>query len=108
MWWIQKAMEAPALLTEHVENHQNVVSIHGDGFSLYIFSKIYTYNLDTSTLKRPNFSAPVLLPRKFHGWRSLVGYSPWGHKELDMTEQLHLITCFSPDSLVVRRPRVLE
>ena len=29
---------------------------------------------------------PVLLPRKFHGWRSLVGYSPWGHKELDMTE----------------------
>ena len=21
---------------------------------------------------------PVLLPRKFHGWRSLVGYSPWG------------------------------
>ena len=24
---------------------------------------------------------PVLLPRKFHGWRSLVGYSPWGRKE---------------------------
>ena len=23
-----------------------------------------------------------------HGQRSLVGYSPWGHKELDMTEQL--------------------
>ena len=23
---------------------------------------------------------PVLLPRKFHGWRSLVGYSPWGQK----------------------------
>ena len=27
----------------------------------------------------------VLLPGKFHGQRSLVGYSPWGHKELDMT-----------------------
>ena len=26
---------------------------------------------------------------KFHGWRSLVGYSPWGCKELDMTEQPH-------------------
>ena len=25
----------------------------------------------------------------FHGLRSLVGYSPWGHKESDMTEQLH-------------------
>ena len=23
-----------------------------------------------------------------HGQRSLVGYSPWGHKESDMTEQL--------------------
>ena len=32
---------------------------------------------------------PVLLPGKSHGWRSLVGYSPWGHEESDMTEQLH-------------------
>ena len=31
---------------------------------------------------------PVFLPGKFHGQRSLVGYSPWGHKELDTTEQL--------------------
>ena len=31
---------------------------------------------------------PVLLPGKFHGRRSLVGYSPWDHKELDMTEWL--------------------
>ena len=29
-------------------------------------------------------------PRGFHGQRSLVGYSPWGLKELDMTEQLIL------------------
>ena len=26
---------------------------------------------------------PASLPGKFHGQRSLVGYSPWGHKELD-------------------------
>ena len=32
---------------------------------------------------------PVLLPGKFHGQRSLVGYSPWHHKESDMTEGLH-------------------
>ena len=31
----------------------------------------------------------VLLPGKFHGQRSLVGYSPWGHKESDTTERLH-------------------
>ena len=29
-------------------------------------------------------------PGKFHGQTSLVGYSPWGRKELDTTEQLHL------------------
>ena len=29
---------------------------------------------------------PGFLPGKFHGQRSLVSYSPWGHKELDMTE----------------------
>ena len=32
---------------------------------------------------------PVLLPGKFHGWRCLVGNSPWGHKESDTTERLH-------------------
>ena len=32
---------------------------------------------------------PVLLPGKFHGPRSLVGYSPWGRKESDTTERLH-------------------
>ena len=32
---------------------------------------------------------PVLLPGKFHGWRSLVGCSPWGREESDMTEWLH-------------------
>ena len=29
---------------------------------------------------------PVFLPAEFHGHRSLVGYGPWDHKELDMTE----------------------
>ena len=32
---------------------------------------------------------PVLLPGKLHGWRSLVGCSPWGRKESDTTERLH-------------------
>ena len=32
---------------------------------------------------------PVFLPGEPHGWRSLVGYSPWGCKESDRTEQLH-------------------
>ena len=32
-------------------------------------------------------ATPVFLPGKSHGQRSLAGYSPWGLKELDMTEQ---------------------
>ena len=31
---------------------------------------------------------PVLLPGKSHGWRSLVGCSPWGREESDTTEWL--------------------
>ena len=31
-------------------------------------------------------STPVFLPGESHGQRSLVGYSPQGHKELDTTE----------------------
>ena len=30
-----------------------------------------------------------ILPGKSHEWRRLAGYSPWGLKELDMTEQPH-------------------
>ena len=32
---------------------------------------------------------PVPLPGKSHGWRSLVGYSPWSPQESDTTERLH-------------------
>ena len=32
--------------------------------------------------------------QKFHGQRSLVGYSPWSHKESDTTEQLHFPRLF--------------
>ena len=44
---------------------------------------------------------PVFLLEKFHGQRSLAGYSPWGHKESDTTEHTHTDThpsnwfCFS-------------
>ena len=31
---------------------------------------------------------PVFLPRESWGWRSLVGYSPWGWEESDTTERL--------------------
>ena len=30
-----------------------------------------------------------ILAWRIHGWRSLVGYSPWGRKESDTAERLH-------------------
>ena len=35
------------------------------------------------------YSIPAFLPGEFLGQRSLAGYSPWGHKELDTTERLN-------------------
>ena len=43
------------------------------------------------------WSTPVLLTGNCHGWRSLVGCSPWGCWELDMTQWLHFdfsLSCF--------------
>ena len=43
----------------------------------------------TVSWRRQWHPTPVLLLGKSHGPRSLVGYSPWGHEESDMTERLH-------------------
>ena len=57
---------------------------------------------------------PVLLPGKSHGQRSLAGYSPWGRKELDMTDLLTLTTavvqfCYKiPAMMKERRVMVVE
>ena len=41
-----------------------------------------------SPLEKGMATHSTILPGKFHGLRSLAGYNPWGHNELDMTEQL--------------------
>ena len=45
-------------------------------------------DLERSFVER--HSNPVFLPGEFHRQRSLAAYSPWGCKELDMTERLSL------------------
>ena len=39
--------------------------------------------------KRQWQPTPVFLPGKFHGQRSLAGYSPWSHKESNTAEHAH-------------------
>ena len=55
-------------------------------FRIKIINFTYTY---ICTRRRQWQPTPVLLPGKSHGWRSLVGCSPWGRLESDTTEQLH-------------------
>ena len=51
-------------------------------------TKIWTW-LNETHMEKEMQPTPVLFPGKLHGLRSLVGYSPWGCKESDTTEQLH-------------------
>ena len=60
-------------------------------------SKESTCNVgDPSSIRGPGKSpwrrewqpTPVFLPEEFNGQRSMEGYSPWGHKELDTTKRL--------------------
>ena len=54
-------------------------------------SKTFRFHLTMLDRRRRRqwHPTPVLLPGKSHVWRSLVGYSPWGHEESDTTERLH-------------------
>ena len=61
---------------------------HGLG-NLQAWSPIYFNTRCFRKYLEPTHPTPVLLPDKSHGQRSLVGYSPWDHKESDTTEQLN-------------------
>ena len=58
-------------------------------------------------LEKEWLATPVFLPGKFHGQRSLEGYCPWGHKELDTIEwltqlQLCLIPWYAVSALLIK------
>ena len=53
-------------------------------------SSFYEFEYFSYLIQRRQWQAtPVLLPGKSHGRRSLVGCSPWGHYQSDMTKRLH-------------------
>ena len=55
--------------------------------------EMWVPSLGQKDLRRRNrLPTPVFLPGNFHGQRSLMGYSPWDHKELDKTAGMWPLT----------------
>ena len=69
-----------------LQSTRNVVSWPGSHTGSLCCDKLLPYTIVRRRWWHPT---PVLLPGKSHGWRSLVGCSPWGRKESDTTERLH-------------------
>ena len=67
----------------------STVSMPSIFWSYFFKTTVFYWQLSTIFRRRQWQPTPVLLPGKSHGWTSLVGCSPWGHKESDKTERLH-------------------
>ena len=64
--------------------------LHSMGRRLCIsYHPISIISVQSAGMKNVLQPTPIFLPRKSHGQRSLVGYSPWGHKESDITKWLN-------------------
>ena len=81
----------------HLVDNQQMCNDANNRDELVLLQEKVDCDIDCCEFRRPEnkkvwrqwLPTPVLLPGKSHGRRSLVGCSPWGHKELDMTERLH-------------------
>ena len=96
---LRPRMQAPPGQSENPVHHQSPVLPVSTGQRASLLAQ--TVN-NLPALWRPGFKpwvrkipwrrewlpTPVFLPRETHGQRSLTGYSPCGHKELDTTERL--------------------
>ena len=67
----------------------SIIQMLSQYFLWIFFFLFFFYLLNCFYRRRQWHPTPVLLPGKSHGWRSLVGCGPSGHKESDMTEWLH-------------------
>ena len=74
----------------HTHPHKLCYTYSSPFHASYTFSLLLSKYLRLDLLRRrQRHPTPVLLPGKSHGRRSLVGCSPWGREESDMTERLH-------------------
>ena len=76
----------PIWLGSHMRNEETSYSL--SRCVLGLREVVFSPRVGKTPRKRARQPTPVLLPEESHGQRSLVGYSPWGHKESDTTGRL--------------------
>ena len=87
---LSKFLKGPLLLQKRERSRLSALR-KDSALPLGCVSHLQTNNiviLQAADRRRQWHRTPVLLPGKSQGWRSLVGCSPWGRKELDTTERL--------------------
>ena len=79
--WMLEWVASPGsliILSKYIYTPQSVITLE---FSLAVQYDHFQ--------RRQWHPTPALLPGKSHGWKNLVGCSPWGRLESDTTERLH-------------------
>ena len=79
-WWLQLTIPYCIGLPRWCSSQESVCQLRR--YKKYGFNP-WVWKISWSSKWLPT---PVFLPGKFHGQRSLAGYSPWCHKEQDRTE----------------------
>ena len=77
-YWNRLSGEEVKLKVTHVRR-KNIMTAFGGGWA----------SSGSHNLKCQQGATQYSCLKKSHGWRNLVGCSPWGHEESDMTERLH-------------------
>ena len=94
-WNLTHKVRLMAIMLPHVIYSEDVVTKLRQRWTQFQHQPFFTiiYLQENKQQWQPT---PVLLPGKSHGWRSLIGCSPWGCQESDATERLHfhfLLSC---------------
>ena len=66
--------------------HDSVINTFTGLIHVKVLEKLVPGTYLVETQRRQLHPTPILLPGKSHGWRSLVGCSPWGLEESDTAE----------------------
>ena len=93
MWWQPlEQCQDHSIYMPFISRHHSMTAWITHSFFFFCINMY----LNIPQRRRQWHPTPVLLPGKSHGQRSLVGCSPWGREELDMTAWLHfhfLLSC---------------